>query len=98
MQPLSWEPQAGFLTCSAPGASENHVEEYAQIRGGAGPSPHWSLEDLGWRFDLPEGDPIIARQFSAGFVFAVALVPKGRLNRISLRERKSRALKNVQTP
>ena len=29
---------------------------------------------------LPEGDLRIARQFTAGFRFAIALVPKGRLN------------------
>src|SRR4029453_2063040 len=29
---------------------------------------------------LPEGDVTIARQFTAGFSIAIALVPKGRLN------------------
>src|SRR5438034_9183968 len=39
----------------------------------------WSL-DISTNILLPEGDSIIARQFTAGLRFAVAFVPKGRLN------------------
>ncbi len=42
------------------------------------PVARWSL-DISLR-SLPEGDLTIARQFTAGLAFAVARVPKGRLN------------------
>ena len=49
---------------------------------GLNPSGDWreSVSHSVARSNLPEGDPTIARQFTAGSAFAVASVPKGRLN------------------